>query len=143
MPRTVSPGCPEALEGVPTPRCFAQRVRNLLKINYLVETAVQKSAEEYQNKGDEYETLMEHTVNGKLSPTQKLSDYRNGLIVASHGSDCLGRSGVNGALKVLHYGVCCIIAKWKYLHHDYRAGFPGRVNPEKRVVDTGPRQGPA
>src|SRR2546425_1104866 len=74
---------------------------------------------------------------------QKLRDYRNGLIVASRGSDCLGRSGVDGALKVLHYGVRCIIAKWKYLHHDYRAGFPGRVNPEKGVVDTSPRQGPA
>src|SRR6266702_8126543 len=85
--------------GYPPPRCFAQRVRNLLKINYLVETAVQKSAEEYQNKGDEYETLMEHTVNGKLSQTQTLRDHRNGLIVASPGSDCLGGSRVNGALK--------------------------------------------
>jgi hypothetical protein len=72
-----------------------------------------------------------------------LNNYRVGSIAVSTGSDRLSRIRVNGALKVLHYGICCIIAKWKYLHHDYRAGFPGRVNPEKGVEDTGPRQGAA
>jgi hypothetical protein len=47
---------------------------------------------------------------------------------------------VNGTLKVLDRGGRGIIAKWNYLHQDYRAGFPGRVNPEKGVVDACPRQ---
>src|SRR6266705_2875143 len=67
--------------GYPPPRCFAQRVRNLLKINYLVETAVQKSAEEYQNKGDELRNV--ERVRGRfrwsiqstaIVATQKLRD---------------------------------------------------------------------
>src|ERR1022692_105396 len=71
------------------------------------------------------------------------NDYRGGSIAASTGSDDVSRIRVNGALKMLDHGDGCIIAKREYLHHDYRARFPGRVNPEKGVVDTSPRQGAA
>jgi|CZKR01.1.fsa_nt_gi hypothetical protein len=71
------------------------------------------------------------------------NDYRGGSIAASTGSDDVSRIRVNGALKMLDHGDGCISAKREYLHHDYRARFSGRVNPEKGVVDTSPRQGAA
>src|ERR1700757_3970106 len=75
--------------------------------------------------------------------SHKRCDHRGGSIAASIGSDCLNRVRVNSSLKVLDNGVYCVIAKGKYLHHDYRTGFPGRVNPEIGIVDASPRQGTA
>lgn len=51
-----------------------------------------------------------------------------------------GEMRVNSALKALGHSDRSIIAKWKDLHHDDRARFLRRVNPEKGVVNAGPRQ---
>jgi len=42
------------LGGTPTPGVFGQRVRNQLKTKEMSFDLVQKSAQEYQNKGDRY-----------------------------------------------------------------------------------------